>query len=74
MVLNKPQIELQNSSENFIYKNFKKKEYYCLDGFPKENNPCIIVMQPPKRDNYVFMGIKPSVLVLAKEDVNPEVL
>jgi len=43
---------------------FNKNDYYCIDGFPKEGYPCIVVLPPPYRSGYVYQGIKPAVIVL----------
>ena len=32
------------------------------------------MIDAPKRDNYVYMGIKPSVLVLSQEEVDEEIV
>jgi hypothetical protein len=50
---------------------FNKNDYYCIDGFPKEGYPCVVVLPPPYRQGYVYQGIKPAVIVLSKcEDEN----
>jgi len=28
---------------------YNKNDYYCIDGFPKEGNPCVVVLPPPYR-------------------------
>jgi hypothetical protein len=43
---------------------FNKNDYYCIDGFPKEGYPCVVVLPPPYRQGYVYQGIKPAVIVL----------
>lgn len=45
-------------------KEYSHKEYYCVDGFPKEGLPCVIVVPAPYRLNHVYQGIKPSVLII----------
>ena len=44
---------------------FNKNDYYCIDGFPKEGYPCVVVLPPPYRQGYVYQGIKPAVIVLS---------
>jgi hypothetical protein len=67
MVLNEPPIEMHlmpvndrlgSSSKGFLDKfefwMFNKTDYYCIDGFPKEGNPCVVVLPPPFRQGYVY--------------------
>lgn len=68
MVLNDPPIKFIKQIKEFY--NFTKTKFYCLDGFPKENNPCLIVLPAPKWDKINYMGIKPTVLVLEFDDVD----
>lgn len=43
----------------FVYKNFKKNEFHCIDGFPKENSACLMIVPGVlMRNNYAFNGIK----------------
>jgi hypothetical protein len=62
MVLNEPPIEMSlmqanerlgSNSKGFLEKfefwMFNKTDYYCIDGFPKEGNPCVVVLPPPFR-------------------------
>jgi len=68
MVLNKPSLELENVEEADEYPPFDKNKFYCLDGFPKEGNPCVTVIPSPVKEGVgVYMGIKPTVLVLNDE-------
>ena len=41
---------------------YNKNDYYCIDGFPQEGFPCVVVLPPPYRQGYVYQGIKPAVL------------
>jgi len=50
--------------EKFEYWMYNKSDYYCIDGFPKEGLPCVVVLPPPYRQGYVYQGIKPAVIVL----------
>jgi len=76
MVLSDPPIEMSLSAsvepkdllERFEFWMFNKHEYYCIDGFPKEGLPCVVVMPPPYRQGFVYQGIKPAVIVLGGED------
>jgi hypothetical protein len=60
MVLSDPPIELsmvgcrersekQEITEKFEFWMFNKNDYYCIDGFPKEGYPCVVVLPPPYR-------------------------
>lgn len=54
-------------SRTFTYVSYKKSEYYCIDGFVKENAPAIVVVPPVMRMNFTYNGIKPAVLIISKE-------
>ena len=47
---------------------YNKNDYYCIDGFPKEGFPCVVVLPPPYRSGYVYQGIKPAVIVLPESE------
>lgn len=51
-------------TDKFDFWMFNKNDYYCIDGFPKEGFPCVVVLPPPYRHGYVYQGIKPAVIVL----------
>ena len=51
---------------------FNKNDYYCIDGFPKEGYPCVVVLPPPYRQGYVYQNIKPAVIVLAENSGKDE--
>ena len=76
MVLNDPPIELSMLSckereaktelvEKYEFWMFNKNDYYCIDGFPREGYPCVVVLPPPYRQGYVYQGIKPAVIGLS---------
>ena len=44
----------QKHTEKFEYHSFRKGDFYCVDGFPKENLPCVVVFPPPMRGNFVY--------------------
>ena len=72
MNLNEPKLTFE--SGKCEYTRFNQLKHYCIDGFPKAANPCSIVIPPPKRNDKVYMGIKPSVLVLSEDDISEEIL
>lgn len=72
MVLNDPPIKFIKVIKE--YHLFSKSKFYCLDGFPKDNNPCLTILPAPKWDKINYMGIKPTVLVLEQDDVDKEIL
>ena len=41
---------------------YNKNDYYCIDGFPQDGFPCVVVLPPPYRSGYVYQGIKPAIL------------
>ena len=78
MVLNQPEIELQllnistrkkkeEMTDKYEFWMYNKNDYYCIDGFPKEGYPCVVVLPPPFRQGYVYQGIKPAVIVLSSD-------
>jgi hypothetical protein len=58
--------QLLNCYEFWMY---NKTDYYCIDGFPREGNPCVVVLPPPYRQGYVYQGIKPAVIVLSENEL-----
>ncbi|CAG9317828.1 unnamed protein product [Blepharisma stoltei] len=50
----------------------KPDEYYCIDGFPKNSPPCVIVVPAIMRGNFAYQGIKPAVLVITTEQMNEQ--
>ena len=65
MTLNDPPIKVLSQSikernmkesvlQKFDFWMYSKNDYYCIDGFPKEGNPCAIVLPPPYRAGYVY--------------------
>ena len=80
MILNDPPITLKvvgqkerNGLEGFLQKfefwQFKKSDYYCIDGFPTEGMPGVVIIPPPFRGNYVYQGLKPAVIVLSEDNL-----
>lgn len=57
--------------DKYEFKKFKKQELFCIDGFPKEDLPAVVVYPPPMKGKYVYQGIKPSVITLpdAEDDI-----
>ena len=64
-------LKKEKSTEQYDYHSFRKSDFYCVDGFPKEDLPCVVLYPAPMRGNYVYQGIKPAVVTLSK--VNEEV-
>ncbi len=73
MVLNDPPILLsmmpwqQRKTKNDLLEKYdfwmyNKSDYYCIDGFPQDGFPCVVVLPPPYRQGYVYQGIKPAIL------------
>ena len=65
MVLNEPPIYLQlvpwetRSKQSTIltkyeFQMFTKSDFYCIDGFPTEGMPGVVVLPTPLRDGYVY--------------------
>ena len=80
MVLNDPQITLdlvpheQRAQQSdlltrFDFFMFFKQDYYCIDGFPTEGMPAVVVLPTPLRDGYVYQGLKPAVIVFNQDNL-----
>ena len=80
MTLNDPPIQLelvnweQRKQQTDILKKyefwmFSKADYYCIDGFPTEGLPGVVVLPPPYRAGYVYQGLKPAVIVLNEDNL-----
>jgi hypothetical protein len=65
-------VETDNEQDRFEFWMYNKNDYYCIDGFPKEGLPCVVVMPPPYRQGFVYQGIKPAVIVLSGKDCTDE--
>ena len=65
--LSDPKIEMP-FIQDFEFRRFKKASFYCIDGFPKESLPCVVVYPSPMRGQYVYQGIKPAVITLPDAD------
>ena len=70
MELADPPIEMdlphRTSNSDFDFRRFKKNDYYCIDGFPKEDLVSVVVLPPPRIGNYVYQGIRPAVITLSE--------
>jgi hypothetical protein len=52
-------------TDALVYLKFEKPEdFYCIDGFPRGQPPCVVVLPPVMREKFPYSGIKPAVLVL----------
>jgi len=40
--------------EFFEFQMFSKADFYCIDGFPTEGMPGVVVIPPPLRGGYVY--------------------
>ena len=64
MMLNDPPIKINIDSSKVNYKIFSKITDHCVDGFPKDDAVCIVLMPSPKGENGVYHGIKNSVIMI----------
>ena len=71
MNINEPQLFIKTSiNEN--YKYFSKKKFSNIEGFSKENDICLLILNPPMTKNHInYKGIKPTVYIL--ENPNKEI-
>ena len=67
MILSTNPITWQKT-EGFDYWSFKKSDFYCIDGFPKEDLACVVVYLPPmiNKGKHVYQGLKPAVITLSE--------
>ncbi len=50
---------------NIQFVDFKKNDYYLVDGFGKEGSPSIVLLPFIKREkHHIYHAIKPAVLIL----------
>ncbi|KAL4479481.1 hypothetical protein ABPG72_011803 [Tetrahymena utriculariae] len=57
----------------FEYIPYKKNNYYLIDGFVQQNAPALTVVPSVLRNNQVYTGIKPSVILLTEEFMNERI-
>jgi hypothetical protein len=62
----------ENLLEKYDFWMYNKNDYYCIDGFPQDGLPCVVVLPPPYRQGYVYQGIKPAILPV--NDASDELL
>lgn len=53
--------------EQLDYRVFKNEDYYCIDGFPKNSLPCVVILPPAMRHNFAYQGLKPAILILSRD-------
>ena len=64
MNLNEPKLIIKTSTE-INYRYYNKNEYDVIEGFAKNNDICIIILNPPMiGHNKAFKGIKPAVFII----------
>ena len=64
MNINEPKLVI-NTSTDIDYRYYNKDEYDIIEGFPKNNDICIIILNPPMiGNNKPFKGIKPAVFIM----------
>jgi len=68
MLLNDPELQIEFKEELEYFKFDKPEDYYCIDGFPKGEPPCVVVLPEVMRGNYPYQGIKKAVLILSPDD------
>ena len=63
-------INIENfENRELQYYYFNKYNYINLEGFDKENSPCLVILPPPMlKNNYPFQGLKPFVYIIVDPD------
>lgn len=53
----------------YVYYYFNHCEHVNIEGFEKDNSPCLVILPPPLLNSgFSFMGIKPFVYIIADPD------
>lgn len=60
--------------KRFEFIMYQKKDFYCIDGFPTERMPSIVVLPTPKRAKYTYQGLVPAVIVFNNDNLEDEEL
>lgn len=72
MILHEPQISLginPYQSRYLIYHFFNKSDFLNIEGFGKENTPCLVIAPAPLlRGNFAYLGIKPAIYIVNTDD------
>ena len=64
MNINEPKLTIKTSTD-INYRYYKKSEYDIIEGFGKENDICIIILNPPMLGyDKPFKGLKPAVFII----------
>ena len=64
MNINEPKLTIKTSTD-INYRYYKKSEYDIIEGFGKDNDICIIILNPPMLGyNKPFKGLKPAVFII----------
>ena len=64
MNINEPQLNIKTSTE-INYKYYNKNIYSNIEGFSKENDICLLILNPPiTKNNINYKGIKPTVCLI----------
>ena len=51
---------------------FAKSDFYCIDGFPTEGMPGVVVLPAPLRSGYIYQGLKPAVIVFNEDNLTDQ--
>lgn len=62
--------EEQEFIKKFEFWMFSKSDFYCIDGFPTEGMPGVMVLPAPMRTGYVYQGLKPAVIVFNQDNLD----
>ncbi len=76
MLLHDPQLMFNiptYDKRRLIYNYYNKTDFLNIDGFGKEQTPCLIILPPPLlRSNFAYQGLKPAVYMI--NNSNEEIL
>lgn len=75
MLLHEPRLTINiqtHTNRHLCYYYYNKSDFMNIEGFAKENSPCIVILPPPLlRSNFSYQGIKPAVYIVA--DITDEI-
>ena len=70
--INNNEVESTDLLELYDFYQYSKQGYYCIDGFPTEGMPGVVVVPAPYRGDYVYQALKPAVIVLCDDNLEDE--
>ena len=67
MIFSEPRLTLTYQEHLEYCLLTKPEDVFVIDGFPKGNPKCVVILPPPIRGGAPYQGLKPAVLILSPE-------